>query len=1445
MAGDRISYEVDFSAKGAQTLWNEFLAGSESAGRALNQALGGRVKKELFVETVVDDSGVKRLVAGEREVLTELQKIINLQQKANQTQYGSVTSLRQQVNEAKKVRDGMVKYASSVDGISGKLNTINAAWTAQNQRVRDLQRQLDIAGASNVWQKLAAEYNLGGLASAGRQITELVNVFQSVSIIVGQVIGSVNQLFDVLQKVQSIKLTFQGIGAGADVGAVFSESSRIALGLGVNLNTVRDAFQQLSPVILATGGNIGNVSAITESLSSRFVTFGLSADKSRRVMNGVVQAFSKGKLMAEELTQQISEADPAFRTDLASAIGVSVKELGEMVKAGEVTNAVLLEAIPRMSKSAGLFGKLGASALDAAKGFRDGSVTVEQFRAQLGNIEQLALEDLINPDTGALQPLLASLNDLRAVVTDVVVAFARSEVFETFLDLLGQVASVVSIVVQAIVKIGTVITSITQPVFGAINAIDSLGGLLKGFGIISTAIAAVIVTKLIASLVALGSGAIVGAATAAINGLTAAVTLFNAGGLAGLANNIATAIVQLLGLGTATTTAAAAQGAATASTSARITASGLLTKALGIQTAAEALATAAAGSAAAAQVKTAGGIVITGAAAAGATPPVVGLATATAGLATAFLAAAPLLLTLTAGIGILAGAFAFNKAVTEDANTITKDFSSSLRGIQASAKLAKEGLKDGEKGADEFTKKLEALKTASIFEVGQKSGIQRFAAEVNLDKVIDSVKRVGVETAGSLATARKAIAEYDAATDKSGNKGKAVAQDVIAAESAIASAIEITKKKRDKILEEEAKGGKPSPGTIRKLGELDAEIGKLEEQRVKIAEVRAEARAKGVKFPVELDIQDAETILAGFGEKAKGLKAQVTLETNPEKRAELQGELNALKANLEFLEGDQTEITIEAKFKIDTRALKDADALAKATLDNLKAVADNIQASYKLETAGSTNQEADIREQLNIVKERLEIEKEIRKNNIQSAKDAGRSEAFVKQLQAADRAAEQAGKEEIRAIEGDLKDIANDKKEIERKAIQAKINALPAQQAAERASLQVQQELARLELERLANASKRAAIEGKGLLIKLGGEISKAVKDKDTEEEKRLRDQYNLQLKYLGLLDAEQVSLGKSLTNLDSINQLQKDTLNQQQQATATGLQAELAALGTATATQATATAAGQTAAAGSNAVSNAQTLARLAREAAQYARTGAVAARTEADARGGARKALEGQVTAAASAVDTSVGKAEDSAGNAATNAGEFSSNLEGAAGWAQSVASTLTGLDGTDVNFSVNYTGVPGLWTGGPTTGGQTYRINELGKEGFLSSTGDLSPINKPRNALWKAPGRGMVIPAHIMSSLDIPTGRVSTGVRPATATGSGNSMSRIVRAIQNALIQTSRPDPGLHEMASVQAHQAQQIGKLSRAVTKLADKDWNVNVGVRNTGSTAYLDALNRRM
>ena len=1469
---DKIKYDVEFTAKGFQALWDEYQAGSESAGRAVNAALGGKIVKQLVIESVTDDSGVKKLVAREREVYTELEKINKLQEKINRTQEGSVSSLRQQVNQAKQARDGMVKYASAADGVFVKVGKINSAWDAQNARVRDLQKQLDIAGASNVWQKLAAEYNLKGLAGAGRQISELVNVFQSVSIIVGQVIGSVNQLFDALQKLQSIKLTFEGIGKGGDVGKVFSESSRIALGLGVSLNTVRDGFQQLSPVILATGGNINDVSAITESLSSRFVTFGLSADKSRRVMNGVVQAFSKGKLMAEELTQQISEADPAFRTDLATAIGVTVKELGEMVKAGEVTNDVLLEAIPRMSKASGLFGKLGTSALDAAQGFREGGVTVEQFRNQIATIEQLSLENLVNPDTGSLQPLLASLLELRAVITDVIVAFANSEVFRTFLTLLGDIASQVSSVVQVSAALISAIASITQPIFGAINAINTLGGRLEGFGILSSLVAGIITAKLVVALGALAVSGVVGAAVGGLRLLTAAINLLNSGAIINLVKTIGLSIAAFIGLGGATAQAAAKEGLATIATKARTVASAALTGQLLKQAAAEKLlgGITAGGGAAGPKVTRgmgapSGAVPVYGPAppppsaqiaqakaAAEATDKINKLKTAWTGLRTAVTAAA-------SGIGaaaIATGAIAVTAALaagaivysswnglTGEARTESARFAEGLKKIDEGAKKAKDAIDKSGSSAKTFETELSNLKVRPDDFISKNFGPDLWR-KVRYDELIKGAKTAFGDVDKRIDASAKAVENYSAVNDKTGKAAEKVAVDINTAEKSNQLLLDQTKKKRQDLLTEVQRGGKgATTENKRQITEYNKIVGALEQNKKKIIETKKAAEGKGVVL-IEADIKPAIDTLEQFDTRVKTLKATLILETDPAKQAELQGEINAIEAQLKFLQSDRIEFKINAEFKINQRALQDGLSLSQAISSSLQASVDYTQSLLNLQTGYLSGQERTSQSELESISERLSKEKEIRQEKLDAAEEAGASEGEIKRLKDEDRAADKAGRAEVKAAEEKIKQIAESKRQVEIQGIQAKLKALPAQQEAERKGLQIQQELARLELERLTNAARRAKLEAIGELKKTSEKIDKAQARGDDKEVERLTKLFNGQIEYINLLKEEEKSLQNSAALQKQANGYIQEALNKKQAAATLDLQAQLAgqnALGT---QQATTTAAQGTATAMANIATNAAGYAQAAQTGSEYEKSGAAAAMQKADAAAAAAAANRD----AAGATQDTTGATQAAAAateDAATGAGDITTSLEEGVTAAGDIASTLTALDGKEINVNVNYVGTPGLWTGGPTTGGQTYRINELGKEGFLSSSGNLSPINKPRNALWKAPGKGMVIPAHIMSTLDVPTGRVSTGVRPSVAGSGSNGLTKIARAIQAALSQTDKPDSGLQEMAAVQAHQAIQIGKLSRAVTKLADKDWNVNVGVRNTGSTAYLDALNRRM
>lgn len=521
--------------------------GAEGAVNDFNKLLGIEVQKKLVVETFFDPSTAQKGIrVVERDVNNLGSQIEKLAEKSKKLEFGSATSLKGQLREATQARDQIRRYEESVGVLGQKVLTVNQAWAAQNARVQELSRQLSIASANGFWAKAKAGLNLQGLSNFSNGLVAVTQGLQSASILIGQVIGSFNQLFTALAKIQQFELSFKAIGASAgETSLAFQESERIALGLGVGIQTVRDAFQQLSPVILASGGSIGDVSAITESLSSRFAAFGLSADKARRVTNGVIQAFGKGKLQAEELTQQISEADPAFRIDLASAIGVSVAELGELVKAGEITSDRLIEILPLLSKSSLLFGKLGDSGASAANALAKGTITITQARTQLDNLNQLSFEQLAR----AFEPFLTALIRVQAAFVDFGTAISNATALKVFGEFLGQLTSQAGGVIDVIGKIALTFLSIIEAVGNVINAIDNFTESIGGIRVVVTGLAALITTKLVVSLLRLG----VTLGTTIVTSIAKFAAGIAAGGvgISGLAASIGKGIASIFGLDSA------------------------------------------------------------------------------------------------------------------------------------------------------------------------------------------------------------------------------------------------------------------------------------------------------------------------------------------------------------------------------------------------------------------------------------------------------------------------------------------------------------------------------------------------------------------------------------------------------------------------------------------------------------------------------------------------------------------------------------------------------------------------------------------------------------------------------------------------------------------------------------------------------------------------------
>lgn len=139
-----------------------------------------------------------------------------------------------------------------------------------------------------------------------------------------------------------------------------------------------------------------------------------------------------------------------------------------------------------------------------------------------------------------------------------------------------------------------------------------------------------------------------------------------------------------------------------------------------------------------------------------------------------------------------------------------------------------------------------------------------------------------------------------------------------------------------------------------------------------------------------------------------------------------------------------------------------------------------------------------------------------------------------------------------------------------------------------------------------------------------------------------------------------------------------------------------------------------------------------------------------------------------------------------------------------------------------------------GGPVAGGNTYTVNELGREAFLSASGRLSMINAPSWGQWKAPSSGVVIPAHLTRQLSIPRG----GINLADS-GAPSVAKRALLNPQQA--GNSAVNNALRQIGYAQQTQAQELGKLARAVDRLQSKEFTVDVNIN--GNNPLLNKLRR--
>lgn len=250
-------------------------------------------------------------------------------------QLDAVTRKTEQAAAAQRQLDAgnsfLVGLRSQADGI-GKTAAQLAALRAEELGVADAARPL-------IEQLEAAEQAAGG---AGGSVQGFAAALATVG--VGGAVAAVSQLSDQYGAyVGQLRLATSGQSEFRNALALVRQ---IATGAQSDLSATGSLFSSITKSTRDLGIAQAQVANITEVVSLGLKVSGASSQSAASAIVQLTQAFNTGVLRGEEFNS-VNEAAPRLMQALADGIGVPVGALRGLAEQGQLTTAVLVDALPR------------------------------------------------------------------------------------------------------------------------------------------------------------------------------------------------------------------------------------------------------------------------------------------------------------------------------------------------------------------------------------------------------------------------------------------------------------------------------------------------------------------------------------------------------------------------------------------------------------------------------------------------------------------------------------------------------------------------------------------------------------------------------------------------------------------------------------------------------------------------------------------------------------------------------------------------------------------------------------------------------------------------------------------------------------------------------------------------------------------------------------------
>ena len=210
------------------------------------------------------------------------------------------------------------------------------------------------------------------------------------------------------QRIALKLITQDGASYQQGLDFIYQTSQRLA----IPQELITRQFTQLSASVIGAGGNVKNAEKAFLGIAAGIRGTGGSLEDLDGALRATAQVFSKGKVSAEELRQQIGERLPGAFTLFAKSIGMTPKELDKALEDGRVT----LQDFMKFAEE--LFKQYGKNAEIIARGPQSAG---DRLQASLSKLSE-SVGRLLAPIGAAFQTIFA---DIVAAITRAANALAR------------------------------------------------------------------------------------------------------------------------------------------------------------------------------------------------------------------------------------------------------------------------------------------------------------------------------------------------------------------------------------------------------------------------------------------------------------------------------------------------------------------------------------------------------------------------------------------------------------------------------------------------------------------------------------------------------------------------------------------------------------------------------------------------------------------------------------------------------------------------------------------------------------------------------------------------------------------------------------------------------------------------------------------------------------